>query len=384
MYPTLTDLIADFTGINVPLPIQTFGFFVAMAFLLSAYLWGLEIKRKEGEGLLLATSEKILKGARASKNELIINGITGAIVGYKLLYAFSNYAAFADNPQAMILSFKGSILGALLGAGLFAYLKYAEKEKEKLAQPVLTEIKTMPHEHVGSMIIIAAAGGLLGAKVFHNLENINDFISDPIGAIFSFSGLTWYGGLIVVAYLLWRYSKKHGFRYIHIMDASAPALMLGYAMGRVGCHVSGDGDWGIDNLSPKPQWMSSLPDWMWSYRYPNNVINEGVQIPGCAGNHCFMLENPVFPTPFYEVIMCSLLFLVLWGIRKRIQAPGVFFSIYLIFNGLERFIIEKIRINTLYDIFGGITQAEIISTFMVLAGVYGIYYFRKENLKVVA
>ena len=94
-----------------------------------------------------------------------------------------------------------------------------------------------------------------------------------------------------------------------------------------------------------------------------------------------MLANPVWPTPFYESIMCIVLFFVLWSMRKKIKTPGVLFSIYLIFNGIERFFIEKIRVNTEYPILGGITQAEIISTILFLLGIAGVFYFKKLEQK---
>jgi prolipoprotein diacylglyceryltransferase len=167
---------------------------------------------------------------------------------------------------------------------------------------------------------------------------------------------------------------------LHVVDASAPALMLAYGIGRIGCHLSGDGDWGIVNVNPKPNALSFLPDWMWSFTYPHNVINEGVKIANCAGQHCAVLPEPVYPTPLYEAIACILLFCFLWIIRKKITVPGVFFSIYLLLNGIERFLIEQIRVNTLYHIGGyGITQAQIISSVLILLGITGILYFNKKG-----
>ncbi len=167
------------------------------------------------------------------------------------------------------------------------------------------------------------------------------------------------------------------------MDSSAPALMLAYGVGRLGCHFAGDGDWGIDNLDPKPDWLSFLPDWAWAYHYPHNVISAGIPIEGCDGPHCYMLENPVFPTPLYEAVICVGLFGVLWMIRNKVRFdPGIFFCIYLILNGMERFFIEKIRINSEYYIAGiKITQAEIISVMLALTGIIGILFirFRRKN-----
>jgi prolipoprotein diacylglyceryl transferase len=191
---------------------------------------------------------------------------------------------------------------------------------------------------------------------------------DPVGSLLSFSGLTFYGGLICAALAIWWYAKKHQIGFWYLNDAAAPGLMLAYAIGRIGCMVAGDGDWGIVNTKPNP--FSWLPNWMWSFRFPHNVIGEGVQIPGCVGQYCAQLPEPVYPTPFYETVMGLILFAFLWSIRKKIKTPGILFSIYLVVNGLERFFIEKIRVNTKYDIDGfHPTQAEIISSLMVIGGI---------------
>ena len=98
-----------------------------------------------------------------------------------------------------------------------------------------------------------------------------------------------------------------------------------------------------------------------------------------------MLKYPVFPTPFYETVMCAILFFIMWRIRKKITAPGVMFSIYLAMNGVERFLIELIRVNVKYDIFGfKITQAQIISPIFFLLGIFGIYYFNKRAKNAIA
>jgi prolipoprotein diacylglyceryltransferase len=144
--------------------------------------------------------------------------------------------------------------------------------------------------------------------------------------------------------------------------------------------MSGDGDWGIVNSNPKPNWMSFLPDWMWAFKFPHNVNNDGIPIPGCVGRWCHELPEAVYPTSFYETIMAIILFGVLWAIRKRITTPGLLFSIYLILNGAERFLIESIRVNTQYHILGlGITQAQIISSSLIILGIVGIWFTRNSN-----
>ncbi len=160
------------------------------------------------------------------------------------------------------------------------------------------------------------------------------------------------------------------------MDAVAPALMLAYGVGRLGCHVSGDGDWGIVNNTAAPNWM---PDWLWSYNYPNNVLGEGVLIPECIyDDYCYQLLNPVYPTPLYETMASILFFIILWKLRPRLKIAGQLFFIYLIFNGVERFFVEKIRINEVYNISGwAITQAEIISVTFIVIGVIGFFRLKK-------
>ena len=99
---------------------------------------------------------------------------------------------------------------------------------------------------------------------------------------------------------------------------------------------------------------------------------------GCTGRYCSVLPVSVYPTALYEIIVCLILFFILWGIRKKITVPGVLFGMYLIMNGLERFFVEKIRVNTKYDIFGfHPTQAEIISSLLVIGGAVLIWYSRK-------
>jgi prolipoprotein diacylglyceryltransferase len=148
----------------------------------------------------------------------------------------------------------------------------------------------------------------------------------------------------------------------------ATTMMFAYAFGRIGCMVSGDGDWGIVNNQPKP--FSWLPDILWAYKFPHNVIGEGVPIPGCVGQFCNELPLPVYPTPLYEIIICFILFGMLWFLRNKIKVPGKLFSLYMIFNGLERFFIEKIRVNTKYDFIFNPTQAELISFALILGGIW--------------
>ena len=383
MYPTISHLLFDLFGVNIPLPIQTFGFWVAIAFLAASYVITQELKRKEKEGHLSATTIKFVSGRGLTVIEILSSLITGFFIGFKLIEAIFHYSDLVANPQDFILSTRGDFMGGLFIAALSIYLKWSANQKHKLSLPKEIEKVVHPYELVGNMTMIAAISGIIGAKIFHNLENMTEFLADPIGQLMAFSGLTFYGGLIVGAVSVIWYAKKYKIHTLHLIDASGPALMLAYGVGRIGCQMSGDGDWGTNNLAAKPEWMSFLPDWMWSYNFPHNVIHSGIPMEDCGASfwepYCYQLAVPVWPTAFYEVVMSLLIFSILWSIRKKIKAPGVLFCIYLVFNGIERFCIEKIRVNTEYNIFGGITQAEIISFFLIVIGLFGCIVLYKKN-----
>ena len=438
MYPNLYYAINDWFGwkVNAFKIFYTFGIFVAIAFIAAAYFLTLELKRKEKQGLLQPREETITVGKPASLFDLLINGLVGFIFGYKILGVFIASRSQGVDLQEYIFSSSGNLAGGIIVAALLIYIKYREKNKQKLAEPEKRTIRIWPHDRVGDIVIFALVFGILGAKLFDNLENWDRFIQNPIGNLISPSGLTFYGGLICAAVAICIYAHKKGINLLHLTDAAAPALMIAYAIGRIGCQVAGDGDWGIYNsayisdvpghvVPATPQQFqgkltqnstyflngsvmessgrstnvtdrhsesleevphksfrgpSFLPTWMFAYTYPHNVNEDGVLLNGCEDKYCRVLPQPVFPTPFYETVACSIFFIVLWGIRKRIKVPGVMFSIYLIINGIERFLVETIRVNSTYSIFGfHPTQAELISAALVITGLFGLVFFSRKR-----
>lgn len=380
MFPTVSHFLNYLFGIDVPLPFNTFGVFVALAFVAGYWAFSKELQRKEALGILKPTKRTVTIGEPASFMELASNAFFGFIIGYKLIYALLNYKLFVNDAQTVILSLKGNVLGGLALAALFTYWDYKEKEKAKLPKPKTVEVTVHPHELMSNLIVWAAVWGFLGAKIFDNLEHWDTFIQDPIGGLLSFSGLTFYGGLICGGAAVLYIAYKNGIKPLHMLDVGGPGMMLAYSVGRIGCHLSGDGDWGIPNLNPKP--FTWLPDWLWAYTYPNNVANEGNPIAGCVGKYCNELAQPVYPTPIYEVVLAFIIFLILWNIRKKINLPGMMFGIYLIFNGLERFFIELIRVNSKYTVAGiPFTQAELISSILFISGCILVGYSIKNKEK---
>ncbi len=439
MYPNLYYVFLDWFGVKWHglSFLNTFGLFVALGFITAAVILSKELQRKEKQGLLSPREEMITVGKPASILEILLNGLVGFIFGFKILGLFINKPVEV-NPQDYIFSSSGNLLGGLLLGGVLAWYKWHDKNKQKLKEPENRHVRIWPHDRVGDIIILGLIFGIIGAKIFDNLENWDDFMKDPLGRLFSPSGLTFYGGLILAAIAICWYAAKKGIRIIHLVDAAALALLLAYAVGRIGCQVSGDGDWGVFNsayvvnadgkvvvagagdyeaqlnkyksyylegavvdkgskgqdsvvyvtdrryesLEKVPHKSfngpSFLPTWLFAYTYPNNVNKDGVRIKDCQEEHCRALPQPVFPTPFYETIVCTLLFLLLWTVRKRIKTPGVMFGIYLILNGIERFTVELIRVNNTYKIFGlRPTQAELISASLVLAGVILIIFVKR-------
>jgi len=227
--------------------------------------------------------------------------------------------------------------------------------------------KVSPHQLIQDLVIICVIFGLVGARIFHILDYPSEFLSNPAGMIFSRAGFSIYGGLVFGISAGIMFLRKHSVPIIVSLDAVAPAMILGYGIGRLGCQISGDGDWGIpSNMSLKPTWV---PEWFWAQIYENNILGIDIPAPG------------VYPTPLYEFVMALLIFSVLWTIRKRIKTPGGLFSIYLVLSGFERLLIEKIRINREISVFDySFTQAEIISIFVIILGLVGTLI--TSNLKV--
>ena len=375
MYPDLSYLFHDLFGTardNWVSIFKTFGLLLVLAILSAAYLLYKELKRRQKEGQYTGKKVKFIVGKPASPAEIGSNALLGFVLGYKLLYIFQDFEAFKADAAGIILSLTGNMLGGLLGAVAFGAYKWWEGNRQKLPKPKEKITTIYPHDRIGDITIVAAITGLIGAKVFAIIEDLPTFFADPIGMFFSGSGLAIYGGLVGGFLGVTYYLRRHDIPFWPTADAIAPALIMGYAVGRVGCQLSGDGDWGIV-AAEQPAWWF-LPDWLWSYDYPNNVINEGVPIEGCVGNYCRHLAEGVYPTPLYEIILSLLIFVILWAFRKRLQTyTGTLFFLYLILNGIERFVIEKIRVNQEYDFLFNWTQAQIIAVSFMLIGATGMY-----------
>jgi phosphatidylglycerol:prolipoprotein diacylglycerol transferase len=212
----------------------------------------------------------------------------------------------------------------------------------------------LPVDWAYEIIFAGLAGGFVGARVDYLIQNWDSASGDLLGAAFSGSGLVWLGGVLggTIGVLLWAWRRD--FVGLALLDLCAPLLALGYAIGRVGCQVSGDGDYG------KP---SDLP---WAMDYPNGTVPTDVE---------------VHPTPIYESLAMGLAALALWRLRHRVR-PGILFAIWLVLAGLERLLVEFIRRNDALAL--GLTLPQLISVAMILAGAVWLARARESGLRATA
>ncbi len=195
----------------------------------------------------------------------------------------------------------------------------------------------------------ALLGGIAGSRVYYLAQNWSEVSDDLLGNLFSGSGLVWYGGAIGGALAVFAWAWYRGFLGLALFDLAAPALALGYAIGRVGCQLSGDGDYGR-------AW-----DGPWAMSYPDGTVPT---------------DENVHPTPVYEALAMGFGAWLLWHLRERFR-PGILFALYLVYAGAERFLVEFLRRNS--DTALGLTTAQLESLAMVLAGAAWIALAKRRH-----
>jgi phosphatidylglycerol:prolipoprotein diacylglycerol transferase len=234
-------------------------------------------------------------------------------------------------PEVELLGISIKTFGVAFALGFVACGFLVARRLRELGRPV---------DWAYEITFAALIGGVIGARVYYLIQHADTLHGSIVGNIFSGSGLVWYGGAIggaigVVAWMRWRHVLE-----LRMLDMCATALALGYAIGRIGCQVSGDGDYGI---------RSSLP---WAMGYPHGTVPTP---PGVT----------VHPTPIYETVAMCLVAWFLWQLRDRVR-PGVIFALYLILSGLERYLDEFNRRNS--DVVAGLTAPQLESIIAVIAG----------------
>jgi prolipoprotein diacylglyceryl transferase len=203
------------------------------------------------------------------------------------------------------------------------------------------------------MITIAGLAGILGAKLYHLLETPSEFFADPFHLFFSRYGFAWFGGFLGGFGAMLLLGRKAKLPLLEFLDACSPAAAFGYAIGRIGCFLSGDGDYG------RP---TSLP---WGMSFPNGVVPT---------------TDRVHPAPLYELIVWCAIGAILWHLGSKAlrgpKAKGEIFCNYLILTGVARFLVEIIRINP--RSFLGMSNAQVVSLLSIVAGAVLLWRIKSQ------
>jgi phosphatidylglycerol---prolipoprotein diacylglyceryl transferase len=195
-----------------------------------------------------------------------------------------------------------------------------------------------PEEWAYEMVFAGLLGGLVGARLYWAAQHLGEVSDDPLGSLFGGTGLVWYGGALGGAAFMLTWAKWRGFFELTLADVCAVPLALGYAIGRIGCQLAGDGDYGKAWNGP------------WAMAYPKGTVPT---------------TQTVHPTPIYETLTMALVAWALWRLRDRFR-PGILFALYLVLAGTERFLVEFLRRNPEGAL--GLTAPQWTSAGMVLVG----------------
>ena len=210
---------------------------------------------------------------------------------------------------------------------------------------VLRELKRrgLRPDHLEGYPLTAMVSGIAGARIYWVFTHLDQVAESPLRSIFGSAGLTWYGGLVGgVAATLWL-ARRHRQRLWDLCDAFAPGLAAAYGIGRIGCQLSGDGDYGPP---------SDLP---WAMAYPNGMV---------------ATTELVHPTPVYEILMIIPIVALLWRLRTQERTPGWLFGAYLVLVGIERWISEIFRVRTPESMMFGMSTAQWTSIVAILIGAW--------------
>jgi len=232
-------------------------------------------------------------------------------------------------PEIDILGLSLKTFGLMFALGFVAAGAIVGRRLKELGRP---------QDWAYEIVFAALAGGLVGARAWWIFEHWDEVGDDILGNVFSGSGLVWYGGALGGAAFVLAWAAWRGMFGLTLLDVCAVPLALGYGIGRIGCQLSGDGDYG-------EPW-----DGPWAMAYPDGTVPT---------------DQTVHPTPIYETLSIGLVAWGLWRVRERVR-PGGVFALYLVGAGLERFLVEFVRRNE--PVAAGLTVAQLLSLAMIAAG----------------
>jgi phosphatidylglycerol---prolipoprotein diacylglyceryl transferase len=237
-------------------------------------------------------------------------------------------------PEIDILGIPVKTFGLMFALGFVAAGAVVARHLREIGKPV---------DYAYEIVFAALAGGLIGAKLYYVIEH-GDF-----GSLLTGGGLVWYGGALGGAVAVIAWARWRGMLNVTLLDLCAVPLALGYAIGRIGCQLSGDGDYGTEWDGP------------WAMAYPDGTDP---------------IDVPVHPTPIYETLAMGLVAYVLWKFRFSFR-PGVLFAWYLVAAGLERFLVEFVRRND--TVLAGLTAPQFESLAVALAGVVWLFVVARRG-----
>jgi phosphatidylglycerol:prolipoprotein diacylglycerol transferase len=251
--------------------------------------------------------------------------------------------------------------------------------------------KGLDPDLAGTIMLLAVVFGIAGAKLLFLLEEWESFLRDPAGMAFSPGGLTWYGGLLLAIVAVQFTIRRKKVPALKVWDAIGLGLILAYGVGRIGCHLSGDGDYGIPTTLPwgtiyaqgtaKPAYMlegyfERNPAERERWRYDSlRVIPAGVDRLGHRYSR-FDEVTPLHPTPIYELLLGVAGFALLWWLRTRVTPDGALFALYLILASAFRFFVEFLRLNP--RLFMGLSEAQLLALGLAAAGAVMLVILRRK------
>ncbi len=332
-----------------PFTIYSYGLMLATGFMVGSYFLTLELRRRN-------LNRNVTRSFFVTMRWMVIT-LTALLVFTALLEfgsgIFSQLSQLAGRNPLVLL-----ILAVFVAVGAYI-MAQAKRTRHRSEIDLATAV-----------VLISLVYGVFGTKILFLFENFGSFLQRPFDMLISTSGLSFFGGPVLVVIVLAIMLKKEKVKFLAVADSAAPSLLIAYGIGRLGCHFAGDGcygfpttlPWGTDyshGVVPPSQALSHFPEIV--KEFPNGIPD----------------TLPLHPTPAYEFLICALLFLVLWWIRKSIRIDGRVFMLYLVFAGTERFAVEFLRLNP--RVMLGLSGFQVFAFLMIVTGIIGWFLLGKHR-----
>ena len=325
------------------IPVYGYGLMLAVGFIIASTLLTSELKRKN------------INPDVTESFTFFMKGLYGFLVA-SFVITFGRQSSLGSLPSFAFASPLHSVITLIVIAGGYFLFRKQSKGAFDMANAVT---------------LLALTFGVAGSKILYVIEHLGEFIVRPFDTAFSPGGLTFYGGFLLATGAIYLTAKRSRVPFLAIADSASPGLILGYGIARIGCHLAGDGDygfpttlpWGTDyshGTFPPSEAFKGFPEV--TSRFPNGVVPD---------------TTPCHPTPVYELLLCVLIFWLLWRFRRKTIRDGKLFTAYLMLAGLERFLIEFIRINPRMAF--GLSEAQLIAAGLILLGALGWFSLAKTT-----